>query len=311
MVQLSVAEELDHYGPRARQVARVSREAAAEYCRRFAESHYENFTVASRLLPAALVPHFHALYAWCRWADDLADETAGADESLALLDWWQDELARCYDGRPEHPVTVALEATIRQFEIPAQPFEQLLAAFRQDQRVSRYATHEDVLGYCANSANPVGRLVLYLARAHDDERGVLADSICTGLQLVNFCQDVVRDYRKGRIYLPQETLERFGYSEAMFERGECNAAFRAALACEVERAENYLRAGQPLIERMPRELRIDIALFAAGGLAIARAIRRENFDVWRRRPVVGKWAQLKLLAGCWWRTRGIGRNPVV
>ncbi len=273
-------------------------------------SHYENFTVASRLLPRRLLPHFFAIYAWCRWADDLADEMADADESLALLDWWHDELVRCYAGEAEHPVYVALSATIRQFEIPPEPFERLLVAFRQDQRVTRYATADDVLAYCRNSANPVGRLVLYLAGAHDEVRGTLADSVCTGLQLVNFCQDVARDWNKGRIYLPQETLARAGYDEAMFARGECNGAFREAMQVEVDRAERYLRAGEPLVERMPRALRLDVALFAAGGLAIARAIRRIDFDIWHRRPVLSKATQLRLLAGCWWRTaRMNGKEP--
>jgi squalene synthase HpnC len=305
MAQPSVAEQLAHLGPRARPARRVARGEAFDYCRRLAETHYENFTVVSRLLPARLVPHFHAVYAWCRWADDLADETDGGDQSLELLAWWQDELERCYTGESEHPVCVALSETIREFDIPRDPFLRLLTAFRQDQYVMRYATHDDVLGYCHNSANPVGRLVLYLAGAHDETRGRLSDSICTGLQLINFCQDVARDWRKGRVYLPQETLAAAGYDEAMFARGECNAAFRQALAVEVGRAECYLRGGQPLVARMPRELRLDVALFAAGGLAIAGAIRRAKFDVWNARPKLGKWTQLRLLAGCWWRTRSM------
>ena len=310
MAQPSVAAELANLGPHGHGHRPVSRDEAVDYCRRLAHSHYENFTVASRLLPRRLLPHFFAIYAWCRWADDLADEMADADESLALLDWWHDELVRCYAGEAEHPVYVALSATIRQFEIPPEPFERLLVAFRQDQRVTRYATADDVLAYCRNSANPVGRLVLYLAGAHDEARGTLADSVCTGLQLVNFCQDVARDWNKGRIYLPQETLARAGYDEAMFARGECNGAFREAMQVEVDRAERYLRAGAPLVERMPRALRLDVALFAAGGLAIARAIRRIDFDIWHRRPVLSKATQLRLLAGCWWRTaRMNGKEP--
>ena len=139
--------------------------------------HYENFTVASCLLPRHLLPHFYAIYAYCRWADDLADETGDPQRSLALLDWWQERARRCYQGEAEHPVFVALGATIRQFEIPREPFLRLLAAFRQDQHVTRYQTHQDVLAYCQDSANPVGRLVLYLGRCHDDQRGHLSDSI--------------------------------------------------------------------------------------------------------------------------------------
>lgn len=224
---------------------------------------------------------------------------------MALLDWWQDELERCYAGEAEHPVFVALGPTIRTFEIPRQPFLDLLAAFRQDQQTTRYATHAEVVDYCRRSANPVGRLVLYLGRCHDDERTRLADSICTGLQLINFCQDVARDWQAGRVYLPAETLDRAGYDEAMFARSECNAAFRAALAEEVGRAEHYLREGEPLVERMPRELRLDVALFAAGGLAVARAIRCANYDVWHSRPTLSKYSKLRLLARCWWRTRRV------
>ncbi len=312
MAQPSVAAELANFGPCGEVGRRMSGDEAAGYCRRLARRHYENFTVASRLLPRHLLPHFYAIYAWCRWADDLADEMAHPRESLALLDWWQAELDRCYAGQAEHPVMIALMATVRRFEIPREPFERLLTAFRQDQQVTRYATAADVLDYCRNSANPVGRLVLYLAGAHDEARGELSDAICTGLQLINFCQDVARDWAKGRVYLPQETLEQAGYDEAMFGRGECNAAFRQALRVEVERAERYLRAGEPLAGRMPRAFRLDVALFAAGGLAVARGIRRVDFDVWRRRPVLSKATQLRLLAGCWWRTaRMNGREPSV
>jgi squalene synthase HpnC len=310
MSQLWMAQELARLGPGARRAASPSREQAAEYCRRLTRARYENFTVASWLLPRRLRPHFYAIYAYCRWADDLADETAGAEESLALLDWWEDELARCYAGEAQHPVFVALRETIERFQIPREPFERLLAAFRQDQRVTRYATPEDVLGYCRNSANPVGRLVLYLGRCHDERRGALADAVCTGLQLANFCQDVARDWHKGRVYLPQATLDRAGYTDDMFARGEFNAPFREAMREEVDRAEKHLRAGEALVERLPRELRLDVALMAAGGLAVLRAIRDLDYNVWLKRPVISKAKQLSLLAGCWWRSAGAqGREP--
>ncbi len=303
MGQFSVVAELGRLGPESCASRRFSAEEAATYCRQLARRHYENFTVASRLLPRRLLPHFFAVYAYCRWADDLADETGDPERSLELLGWWQQELERCYAGEAEHPVFVALAPTIREFDIPREPFLQLLSAFRQDQQTTRYATPADVLDYCRRSANPVGRLVLYLGRCHDQRRGELSDAICTGLQLVNFCQDVARDWRNDRVYLPAETLARAGYDEAMFARGACNAPFRAALAEEVARAERYLRQGMPLVELMPRDLRLDVALFAAGGLAMVRAIRRINYNVWRERPTLSKGAQLRLLAGCWWRTR--------
>ena len=178
--------------------------------------HYENFTVASRLLPRRLRQHVCNIYAYCRWADDLADEIGDPQRSLALLDWWETQLRDCYDGRAAHPVFIALSETIRKFDIPAEPFLDLLVAFRQDQRVTRYETIDQVLEYCRCSANPVGRLVLYLGRCHTPERARLSDSICTGLQLANFCQDVARDWDRGRIYLPQADCRRFGYDEAVF-----------------------------------------------------------------------------------------------
>jgi squalene synthase HpnC len=310
MSQIWVAAELARLGPGARRAPPPTRAEAAAYCRRLARSEYENFTVASWLLPRRLRPHFYSIYAYCRWADNLADETSGPDESLALLDWWHAQLERCYAGEAEHPVFVALAETIREFEIPQEPFERLLAAFRQDQRVTRYATADDVLAYCRNSANPVGHLVLYLGRCGDERRVELSDAICSGLQLANFCQDVARDWAKGRVYLPQATLQQAGYTEAMFARHECNAAFRAALREEVDRAERHLRTGEPLAACMPRELRLDVALIAAGGLAVLRAIRDLNYNVWLKRPRISKATQLRLLAGCWWRTaRGPGREP--
>ena len=174
-------------------------------------------------------------------------------------------------------------------------------AFRQDQRVTRYETIDQLLEYCRYSANPVGRLVLYLGQCHTPERARLADSICTGLQLANFCQDVARDWDRGRIYLPQTACRRFGYDEASFARRECNDAFRRLLAVQVEQAEGWLRGGLPLAAKMPPGLRLPVALFVRGGLATLEAIRRQNYDVWTRRPTVSKSEKLRLLVGCWWK----------
>jgi squalene synthase HpnC len=292
------AEELAHYGPDHRLTAPPSLAASRAYCRNLARRHYENFSVASMLLPRRLRPHFHAIYAYCRWADDLADEIGDPVRSLQLLDWWEDQLDACYAGRAAHPVFVALDATISQFSIPAEPFRDLLIAFRQDQRVTRYETRDDVLRYCRNSANPVGRLVLYLGRCHDQPRTALADNICTGLQMANFCQDVARDWRRGRIYLPLEDCRRHGYREPDFAAACVDERFRRMLAAEVARAEDHLRAGLPLVGQVPRFLGGDVWLFAQGGLAILDQIRRVNYDVWSRRPVVSRVTKLRLLAGC-------------
>ncbi|MGD9724083.1 MAG: squalene synthase HpnC [Pirellulales bacterium] len=294
MTQLSATPEVARLSASLAPPAPALR-AAVEHCRRFTRSHYENFSVASWFVPRSLRPHFWASYAYCRSADDLADGAANAADALRRLDEWETLLDGCYEGQPSHPVFVALQHTIREFGIPRQPFADLLSAFRQDQRVTRYATHDDVLGYCRGSANPVGRLILYVGRCCDERRAALADSICTGLQLANFCQDVARDGDLGRVYLPQATLDRAGYTAEMFARREFNDAFRRVMVEEVDRAADYLRGGEPLVGLMPKQLRRQVGLFVAGGLEILQAIRRQNYDVWMRRPVVSRWSQARLL----------------
>jgi squalene synthase HpnC len=300
MTVAAFTAELATYGPCSADDRRApSLDEARGYCERLAKTHYENFTVASWLLPKDLRPHFHSIYAYCRWADDLADETGGGQSTIGLLEWWEEQLEACYRGEARHPVFVALLPTIEEFAIPIEPFRDLLAAFRQDQYRKRYETFNDLLGYCRKSANPVGRLVLYVGRSATPENFLLSDSICTGLQLANFWQDVARDWDIGRVYLPQESCRAAGYTSEMFERREYNTKFRALLAGEVERAERFLKAGEPLVERVPRELAIDVALFIRGGLAILDAIRKLDYNVWRRRPEVSKLAKLKLLVQAW------------
>ncbi len=300
MLQLSFATELARFGPRHSGGPVPSPAEARAYCRRLAHTHYENFSVASRLLPRALRPHFYNLYAYCRWSDDLADEMTSRQQSEELLDWWESQLRECYRGVATHPVFIALGETIREFAIPIGPLADLLVAFRQDQRMTRYENFDELLSYCRYSANPVGRLVLYLGRSCDERRAGLSDSICTGLQLANFWQDVARDWDRGRIYLPQDSLRAAGYTPEMFARRQYNPAFRQLLAEQVDRAEQYLRAGEPLVELVPRALRVDVSLFVAGGLAILEAIRRIDYNVWARRPVVSKLRKFGLLLGCWW-----------
>jgi squalene synthase HpnC len=188
-------------------------EEAQAYTRWLATHHYENFNVASWLLPKELHQHFYNLYAYCRWADDLGDEIPARERALELLDWWERELDACYEGRPSHPVFVALRETIAAKDVPKQPFADLLKAFRQDQVVKRYPTWDAVLDYCVYSANPVGRLVLYLCGYRDEERQRLSDATCTALQLANFWQDVSRDLEIGRIYIPLDRAAAHGLSE--------------------------------------------------------------------------------------------------
>ena len=297
------ADDLERYGPQAARTTPLQLRHSERYCRRLAEQHYENFTVASRLLPRRLRQHLCNIYAYCRWADDLADEVGDAKLSLAWLDWWEWQLHDCFGGRTTHPVFIALAETIRTFRIPAEPFVDLLTAFRQDQHVARYETTDELLEYCRHSANPVGRLVLHLGECCTPERAPLSDSICTGLQLTNFCQDVARDWDRGRIYLPLAICRQFGYDETMFAGRACNDAFRRLLAAQVDQAEGWLRGGMPLVAKMPRDLRLAVALFIHGGLTTLEAIRRQNYDVWTRRPTLSKLDKLRLLAGCWWRLR--------
>ena len=247
-------------------------------------------------LPRRLVRHFHAVYAYCRWSDDLADETAGGAEALALIDWWRGELLACYGGEPRHPVMIALRETIRRFAIPPEPFLDLLVAFEQDQRVKRYATFDQLLGYCRNSANPVGHLVLYLFECFDAKRAALADEVCTGLQLANFWQDVARDLAIGRVYLPAEDRARFGYTDDDLAARRFTPAFRELMRFEVDRARGYFDRGEALLPLLPREARVDVDLFIAGGRAILRAIERIDYDVWSRRPEVTRWREGE---GCW------------
>jgi squalene synthase HpnC len=269
---------------------------AREYCRHLARSHYENFSVASWFLPHRLRQHFYNVYAYCRISDDLGDEVGDPDASLRLLDQWEAELEACYAGSPRHPVFVALAETVRAFDIPKQPFSDLLKAFRQDQTVTRYPTFEDLVGYCRHSANPVGHLVLYVCGYRDAERQALSDFTCTALQLANFWQDVSVDYAKGRIYLPLEDLDKYEVREEDLAASRNTAACCKMMRFEVERAHDWFRRGLPLVRKVNRELAIDIELFSRGGQEILKAIERQEFHVLGRRPTISKRRKLALVA---------------
>jgi squalene synthase HpnC len=293
-------QELTRWGPKA-QYGPLSRGQAIAYCANLARTHYENFSVATLLLPRRLVPHFHNIYAYCRWADDLGDETGGGQHALDLLQWWREELLHVYDGKPRHPVMVALRGTIERFAIPPTPFLELLLAFEQDQIVKRYDTYAQLLGYCRYSANPVGHLVLYLCECHDERTAGLSDAICTGLQLANFWQDVARDLDIGRVYLPAEDRRRFGFSDADLEARRCTPAFVELMRFEVERARQLFAVGLPLISLVPPDVQADIELFARGGLGILSKIETLGYDVWRTRPALHKWEKAALLGSVFMR----------
>src|SRR5580704_14631358 len=275
---------------------RPTLEQARAYCRRLATTHYENFHVASWFLPARLRPHFHSIYAYCRIADDLGDETGNREQSLALLDLWGDELDACYRGEARHPVFVALAESIRACDIPKTPFADLLIAFKQDQTVTRFETMADVLDYCRYSANPVGHLVLYVCGYRDPERFALSDHTCSALQLANFWQDVRTDYRdRDRIYFPAEDMRRFAVDETTIANGKFTPAFRDLMRYEVDFARRMFEQGLPLIGMVDRELAVDLDLFSRGGLEILRAIEQQDYDVLRSRPSISKSRKAALL----------------
>jgi len=283
-------------------------EEAWNYCRRLATSHYENFSVATWFLPKSLHQHFYNVYAYCRISDDLGDEVGDTKVSLALLDRWEQELDATYSAPAagsgaipiaaaagvRHPVFIALAETIQRCAIPKHEFSDLLQAFRQDQTVTRYESFEDLLGYCRNSANPVGHLVLYLCGYKDEERQRLSDFTCTALQLANFWQDVSVDWKKGRVYLPLEDLRRFGVSEDQIADGRFNRQFGELMRFEVERARQWFAQGLPLIETVNRSLALDLELFSRGGQAILQAIEKQDYNVLARRPSLSKLRKAEL-----------------
>jgi len=277
--------------------AGCSPEEAQKYARWLATHHYENFNVVSWLLPRHLHQHFYNVYAYCRWADDLGDEVPDRARALEVLDAWEYELRLCYfNGKsPSHPVLIALRETIRAKNIPIDPFSNLLRAFRQDQRVQRYATWDEVLDYCVYSANPVGRLVLYVCGYRDDERQRLSDFTCTALQLANFWQDVSRDLEKGRIYIPLDALAVHGLSETDIVERRFDARYITLMKELIAKTRALFHSGLPLAERLDRALRTDIELFSRGGIAILDAIERNGYDTLNHRPSLSKPARLRLL----------------
>ena len=284
---------------------RISVAEAYKRCESLAKSHYENFTVGSRLLPGNKRRHFYAIYAFCRFVDDLGDEFEG--DRLRALDYWEEEVEACFSGTPTHPYMVAVQDTIRSFDIPREPFFRLIQANRMDQTTKRYVTYADLEHYCHHSANPVGRLVLYVCGHRDEERQTLSDFTCTALQLANFWQDVARDYAMGRIYIPLEDMDRFGYTEEELAQRVITDGFRRLIAFEVYRARDLFHRGLPLVARVDGALKLDVALFSKGGLSVLDSIERQGFDVLSRRPVVGKARKLRLLISTLLKLKLLGR----
>jgi squalene synthase HpnC len=291
-----IVEQLARWGPESNAPAPSLTESRA-YCRRLARTHYENFPVVTWLLPRRLRQPFYDVYAYCRWADDLGDETGDPGRSLELFDWWKGELAACFDGRCRHPVFVALHETIREHRLPRQPFEELISAFVQDQLVHEYETFDQLLDYCRRSANPVGRILLHLMDAARLETFDASDAICTGLQLTNFWQDVRRDHEMGRVYLPREDRDRFGYSDEDMAQRRTTPQFIDMMKFQVARARSYLERGALLADHLSGRVRLDIELFRQGGLAILRKIEQANYRAWDERQKLTRWDIFKACAG--------------
>lgn len=271
----------------------VSLADAQGFCLRLTRTHYENFTVISRLAPRRLRPHLAALYAFCRTVDDLGDEAPG--DRIVWLDRFERMLADAVVGRKTtHPVLIALQETIINYRLPEQLLVDLITANRMDQSTNRYETYEDLLHYCRFSAVPVGRLFLLLYGHRGEELRPLSDATCTALQLANFWQDIRRDRAIGRIYLPREDMTRFGVCDSDLDRSSATDSLRRLVAFEVERTESLFDRGWPLVERVHGHLRVDLALFSRGGRAILRKIADQQFDTLVARPTVDRKEKLAL-----------------
>ncbi len=271
---------------------------ARRLTRAIATGHYENFTVVSHFLPRRLHQDFYNIYAYCRHADDLADEISDISESRAALARLRLGVEAIYRGeiKDHQPILLALSDTIGRFDIPKDPFLDLIDAFEQDRRTNRYDTHAQVLDYCRRSANPVGRLVLYICGYRDPHRQALSDHICTALQLTNFWQDVRRDYDdRNRIYLPREDMDRFGVTDADIADKRFTPAYRDLLQFQVDRAQKLFDQGEALFPLLAPRYRTDITLFSLGGQAILKRIRDLDYNTVTIRPSLTKWDKALLM----------------
>ena len=314
----AIINQLDIFGPDC--CEQLTYEQAVRYTRALTESEYENFTVVSRFLPKRLREDFRNVYAFCRWADDLGDHAGDHSRSRELLAWWQQEIDACYNDQPRHPVFVALYRTIRRWDIPRKPFDDLVDAFVQDQTVTRYDSWTQLLDYCTRSANPVGRLVLYICGYRDDRRQALSDATCTALQLTNFWQDVRRDIlERDRVYIPDEIAGQYGLDiDTMVKAVRLDAqnngngsscscsvpsagvrvvagAYRNTLHDLVDRTWPLFETGRSLWPLVARDVRLDIQLFTLGGELVLKMIERLDYHTLVTRPRIGKAAKFGLL----------------
>ena len=274
-------------------VERFSLVKAYSYCESIVRKNQENFTVGSWLLPKELRPHFFALYAYCRYTDNLGDEFRG--DSTQLLRRWSEDLEHCWLDSPQHPILVALQHTIEQHQLSQQPFKDLIEANVIDQVKMRYETFDDLLGYCKLSANPVGRIVMEISGYDDPKALQYGDALCTALQLANFWQDVYRDFQIGRIYLPREDMEMFQVKEFDLEFSKSSSQMKKLMEYQVERTESYFKEGLKLLGMVDCKLRFDLALFSFGGMEVLKLIEGQSFDVLSKRVVITRMGRLRIL----------------
>jgi len=315
----AIIDQLDTFGPDYCQ--QLTYGQATAYTKGLTESHGENFSVVSWFLPRKLREDFRNVYAFCRWADDLADHAGDSGRCCELLNWWRKEIDTCYGGHPRHPVFVALHRTILRHDIPREPFDHLVDAFLQDQSVTRYRNWAQVLDYCTRSANPVGRLVLYLCGYRDEHRQALSDDTCSALQLANFWQDVRRDIlERNRVYIPADVARDHGLDiDVMVKAVELDAAsgntstgccdrgvmkpglsalegpYRATMRTLVDRTWPLFQRGRGLWPLVRRNIRLDIQLFTLGGESVLKRIRQQDYNTLVTRPHLGQAAKISLV----------------
>ncbi|MHC5003932.1 MAG: squalene synthase HpnC [Planctomycetota bacterium] len=307
----TVIEQLQTYGPE--RCERLNVPEARAWARRLVRGRYENFSVLSSLVPRRLRDDFAAVYAFCRWADDLGDETGDPERSLELLAWWRQELLACFEGEPRHPVFVALRPTIVEHDLPPEPFDELIRAFEQDQTLTRYETWADLIDYCSRSANPVGRLVLMMCgEPRNDALFGPSDHICTALQLTNHWQDVRRDIlERDRIYLPRELIEIDRFEERLLASARQGWAVDHTFLAEsrdliracCERTWPLYESGQALLDRIGPVSRAVVWLLASGGQRVLRLIELWNYETVLHRPMLGPLTKLQLVATARWKAR--------
>ncbi len=316
MMSVSTIQQLEMFGPDRCETLSV--EQARQMCLRLARGRYENFSVLSTLVPRALRTDFAAVYAFCRWADDLGDETGDPKRSMDLLRWWRRELEQCFAGQPRHPVFLALHPTIQRHQLPIEPFVHLIEAFQQDQTVNRYQTWEQLVGYCRLSANPVGRLVLMLCGEKRSEQLFgLSDSICTALQLTNHWQDVKRDIlERDRIYIPSAMIPIESFEDRLIRSARQGYAVdreflgqtRSVLRNCVEKTWPLYSQGSALLEKLSARSRPIVWLLAEGGQRVLRMIEMWNYETALHRPVLSKPVKLWLISKAWWNAHRARRR---